>query len=239
MKYAQSLDGQIYRFGFWSVLIVIASGIASGFVPLDVPEGFAAAQADRVLWLQANRTLFIAGWINQIIAMFSLSAVFACSTWFIARSHTLRAILAAGVVFMSVIAFIIPKFMAVWTIPLLGDSIANATSGHEMANTLLPLLNVSIPFSLFTAFDYLGFWLYALFGLLVAGPMFSGSPAQKVGALALGVFGLLYHLMMAALLLGSVNVTEIEVYFLGLTPLLIVAVVTAGIVFRGHLKRHQ
>ena len=80
MKYAQSLDGQIYRFGFWSVLIVIASGIASGFVPLDVPEGFAAAQADRVLWLQANRTLFIVGWINQIIAMFSLSAVFACST---------------------------------------------------------------------------------------------------------------------------------------------------------------
>ena len=33
--------------------------------------------------------------------------------------------------------------MAIWTIPLLSDSVANATAGQEMAN-LLPLLNVSI-----------------------------------------------------------------------------------------------
>jgi hypothetical protein len=239
MEYANTLDGQMYRFGFWSVLIVIASGIASGFMPLDVPGGYAAAYTDRVLWLQANRTLFIAGWVNQIVAMFSLSGVFACSAWLIARSHTLRAMLAAMAVFMSVIAFIIPKFMAIWTIPLLGDSIANSTPGHEMAAMLLPLLNVSIPFSLYTSFDYLGFWLYALFGLLVAGPLFSGSNAQKITAIALGSFGLIYQVMMAALLLGGIDATEIEAYFLGLTPLLIVAIVAAGFVFRGHLKSHQ
>lgn len=239
MEYANTLDGQMYRFGFWSVLIVIASGIASGFMPLDVPGGYAAAHTDRVLWLQANRTLFIAGWVNQIVAMFSLSGVFACSAWLIARSHTLRAMLAAMVVFMSVIAFIIPKFMAIWTIPLLGDSIANSTSGHEMAAMLLPLLNVSIPFSLYTSFDYLGFWLYALFGLLVAGPLFSGSNAQKIAAIALGSFGLIYQVMMATLLLGGIDATEIEDYFLGLTPLLIVAIVAGGFVFRGHLKSHQ
>ena len=210
MEYANTLDGQMYRFGFWSVLIVIASGIASGFMPLDVPGGYAAAHTDRVLWLQANRTLFIAGWVNQIVAMFSLSGVFACSAWLIARSHTLRAMLAAMVVFMSVIAFM-----------------------------LLPLLNVSIPFSLYTSFDYLGFWLYALFGLLVAGPLFSGSSAQKIAAIALGSFGLIYQVMMAALLLGGIDATEIEDYFLGLTPLLIVAIVAAGFVFRGHLKSHQ
>ena len=147
--------------------------------------------------------------------------------------------LAAMVVFMSVIAFIIPKFMAIWTIPLLGDSIANSTSGHEMAAMLLPLLNVSIPFSLYTSFDYLGFWLYALFGLLVAGPLFSGSNAQKIAAIALGSFGLIYQVMMAALLLGGIDATEIEDYFLGLTPLLIVAIVAAGFVFRGHLRSHQ
>jgi hypothetical protein len=147
--------------------------------------------------------------------------------------------LAAMVVFMSVIAFIIPKFMAIWTIPLLGDSIANSTSGHEMAAMLLPLLNVSIPFSLYTSFDYLGFWLYALFGLLVAGPLFSGSNAQKIAAIALGSFGLIYQVMMAALLLGGIDATEIEDYFLGLTPLLIVAIVAGGFVFLGHLKSHQ
>lgn len=239
MEDAKTLDEQIYRFGFWSVLIVIASGTASGFIPLDVPGGYATADADRVLWLQANRTLFIAGWVNQIVAMFSLSAVFACSIWLIARTHTLRAILAATVVFMSVVAFIIPKFMAIWTIPLLSDSVANATAGQEMANLLLPLLNVSIPFSLYTSFDYLGFWLYALFGLLVAGPMYGGAAAQKITAAALGVYGLIYHVMMVALLLGSIAATEIEVYFLGLTPLLIIAVVAAGFAFRGRLQGHR
>lgn len=39
MEYADTLDEQMYRFGFWSVLIVIASGIASGFMPLDMPGG--------------------------------------------------------------------------------------------------------------------------------------------------------------------------------------------------------
>ena len=43
MEDAKTLDEQIYRFGFWSVLIVIASGSASGFIPLDVPGGYAAA----------------------------------------------------------------------------------------------------------------------------------------------------------------------------------------------------
>ena len=42
--------------------------------------------------------------------------------------------------------------------------------------------------------------------------------------------------MMAALLLGSIAATEIEAYFLGLTPLLIVAVVAAGFVFAGSFK---
>ena len=43
--------------------------------------------------------------------------------------------------------------------------------------------------------------------------------------------------MMVALLLGSIAATEIEVYFLGLTPLLIIAVVAAGFAFRGRLQR--
>ena len=41
--------------------------------------------------------------------------------------------------------------------------------------------------------------------------------------------------MMVALLLGSIAATEIEVYFLGLTPLLIIAVVAAGL-FAGVCK---
>jgi hypothetical protein len=58
-------------------------------------------------------------------------------------------------------AFVIPKFMAVWTIPLLAEAADSGGAGAAMAATLLPLLNVSIPFSLYTSFDYLGFWLYS------------------------------------------------------------------------------
>ena len=114
-----------------------------------------------------------------------------------------------------------------------------AAKRQKLTDLLLPLLNISIPFSLYTSFDYLGFWLYALFGLLVAGPLFRGSNAQKIAAIAFGVFGLIYQVMMAALLLGSIAATEIEAYFLGLTPLLIVAVVAAGFVFRGQLQRDR
>lgn len=63
-----------------------------------------------------------------------------------------------------------------------------AAKRQKLTDLLLPLLNISIPFSLCTSFDYLGFWLYALFGLLVAGPSISGSNAQKIAADSLRCF---------------------------------------------------
>jgi len=39
-------------------------------------------------------------------------------------------------------AFIIPKFIAVWTIPLLADAIVSGAVGAELADSLLHLLNV-------------------------------------------------------------------------------------------------
>jgi hypothetical protein len=113
----ESLDYAINRFGFWSVIVVLATGVIAMVFPLDVPGGYTAAHADRVSWLSTNRGVFIAGWVNQIVAMFSLSAVFACGAWHVAGNNPLRAILAATFVLISVVAFIIPKFIAVWTIP--------------------------------------------------------------------------------------------------------------------------
>jgi hypothetical protein len=115
-----------------------------------------------VAWLSANRGVFIAGWVNQIVAMFSLSAVFACGAWHVAGKNPLRTILAATFVLMSVVAFIIPKFIAAWTIPLLADTITAGAAGADMADPLLRLLSGCIPFSLYTSFDYLGFWLYSV-----------------------------------------------------------------------------
>jgi hypothetical protein len=228
----QTLDYQINRFGFWSVIVVIATGVLAMFFPLDAPGGFAAEHADRVAWLSANRGTFIAGWVNQIVAMFSLSAVFACGAWVVAGKNPLRAMLAALFVAMSVMAFIIPKFIAVWTIPLLADTITSGAVGAELADPLLRLLNVSIPFSLYTSFDYLGFWLYSVFALLAAGPLYGDSKSAKIAAVSLGVFGIVYQILMVALFLGAIVPAEIEAYFIGVSMLLLFHIVAMAFVFK-------
>ena len=203
----------------------------SFFLPLDAPGGYTAEHADRVAWLTANRDLFILGWLNQIAAMFSLSGVFFAIAWHIAVKNPLRAALAAMVVLLSVVAFIIPKFMAIWTIPQLADVITNNAVGAELADPLLTLLNVSVPFSLYTSFDYLGFWLYGVFSLLVAGPLYGDKTSAKIAAITLGMFGVIYHGLLASLLLGSIAPPDIESSFLVAAGLLLVAVVVMGFNF--------
>ena len=226
-----TLGLQMNRFGFWSAVIAIVTGIISFFLPLDAPEGYTAEHADRIAWLTANRDLFILGWLNQIAAMLSLSGVFFAIAWHIAIKNPLRAAIAAMAVLLSIVAFIIPKFMAIWTIPQLADVITNNAVGAELADSLLTLLNVSVPFSLYTSFDYLGFWLYGVFSLLVAGPLYGDKTSAKIAAITLGIFGVIYHGLLASLLLGGIAPPDIESSFLVAAGLLLVAVVVMGFNF--------
>jgi len=219
------LDAQVLRIGFWSAVVALVTGIVAMFIPLDVPAGYTAEHSARVAWLTANKGVFVVGWVNQIIAMLSLSGVFFATAWLIGDKNPLRAILAAMVVLLSVVAFIIPKFMAVWTLPVLAETISSGATGHAMADPLLRLLNVSVPFSLYTAFDYLGFWLYAVFGVLVAGPLFRRSMVIKITAVLFGVFGLVFHAMLVAYWMGKIAPADVEGAFLGPVLLLLVAVV--------------
>lgn len=232
MKAPPSLDSQINRFGFWSVIVMIATAVISAFFPLDVPEGHTAEHADRVIWLVENRGGFIAGWVNQIAAMFSLSAVIACAAWVAATRNALLALLSALFTGMATMAFIVPKFIAVWTIPLLADTVAAGVAGAEMADTLLLLLNVTIPFSLYTSFDYLGFWLYSVAALLLAVPLYGDTASAKVAAVSLGVFGAFYQVLLVALWLGAVAAEDINTYFLSVSMLLLIHVIAMGLVFK-------
>ena len=227
-----SLNNQVNQFGFWSAIVATLTLIASLFIPLDVPAGYSAEHAERVAWLNANRGTFIIGWINQIAAMLSLSGVFFAMCWRIANKNPLRAILAAMVVLVSVVAFIIPKFMAVWTIPLLADTISTGAVGAELADPLLRLLNVSIPFSLYTSFDYLGFWLYAVFGLLVAIPLYGENISTRIAAVTIGLFGLIYHVLLIAILLGNIAAADIESVLIGVSGLLMIQIIAMIFSFR-------
>lgn len=227
-----SLNNQVNQFGFWSAIVATLTLIASLFVPLDVPAGYSAEHAERVAWLNANRGTFIIGWINQIAAMLSLSGIFFAMCWRIANKNPLRAILAAMVVLVSVVAFIIPKFMAVWTIPLLADTISTGAVGAELADPLLRLLNVSIPFSLYTSFDYLGFWLYAVFGLLVAIPLYGENISTRIAAATIGLFGLIYHVLLIAILPGNIAAADIESVLIGVSGLLMIQIIAMIFSFR-------
>jgi hypothetical protein len=221
-----SLDYQVNRLGFWCAVIALVTGVISMALPLDAPEAYNAEHADRIAWLNANRGAFIAGWVNQIIAMFTLSGVLFAIAWQIRDKNPLRALIAAMVILMSVVAFIIPKFMAIWTIPLLAETAASGSMGAEMSDSLLLLLNVSIPFSLYTSFDYLGFWLYGVFAL------YSDSTSSRVSAVVLGAFGVIYQVMLVALLVGAIGATEINTYFLGVSVLLLIVIIAMAFNFK-------
>ena len=123
------LDRQINRLGLVSFIVVVLTTLVSLWLPLDIPNGFEAQHSDRVEWLNANRGIFIIGWINQIISMLAFAGVFFGVAWHVAKIAPLRGIVAAVVVLLSVAAFIIPKFIAVWTIPQLASVVAAEASG--------------------------------------------------------------------------------------------------------------
>ena len=223
---SESFDHRVSRFGFWCSLICIVTAIVAAFLPLDVPEGYSATHTERLQWLTENRDAFVAAWVNQIVAMFSLSGLFLALCWRGRLKGPLSALLAAGAVAMATMAFVIPKFMAVWTIPLLANAEATGGTGAAMAAVLLPLLNVSIPFSLYTSFDYMGFWLYALFAVLTMRSLYGSETLSKVTAILVGLFGVGFHVALACLLLGVIQAPDIEISFgLSFIPLLVLILI--------------
>jgi len=225
-----SFDRSLNQFGFVTVILCILTGFAAALLPLDAPAGANATDTERLAWLAENMGSFVAGWVNQIIAMLSLSGFFLAIALRARHVAPLRVILAVGAVAMATMAFAIPKFMAIWTIPMLTEASVTGGSGSEMAGTLLPLLNVSIPFSLYTSFDYLGFWLYALFAVLMMGAVDRVDRLSTIAAVSLGLFGLGFHVALILLLTGVIGAADIEIVF-GITfiPLLILLLVMLAV----------
>ncbi len=114
MTDAPTLDNEINKAAFWSAMILLVAGVLSVFFPLDAPEG---TFAERMIWFSSNVGAFVMGWVVQMIAMLTLSGVFAGTAWQIRETHPVRAFVAGAVLLISVVAFIIPKFIAIWSIP--------------------------------------------------------------------------------------------------------------------------
>jgi len=226
---ARTLDDTINKAAFWSAIVLILAGVLSVFFPLDAPEG---SFSERMLWYSSNVDAYVMGWVVQMIAMLTLSGVFAGTAWLIRESHPVRAFVAGTVLLIAVVAFIIPKFIAIWSIPQMVVASSTVSANVAVAEQLFQLLNPSLSFSLFTSFDYLGFWMYGVFGLLVARPLFRLSLSAKIAAVAYGLFGLLFHILFVGVLTGNVVTADIGVYFESIGVLLLVSVISMAVHFR-------
>ncbi len=233
MTNSQTLDDTINKAAFWSAIVLILAGVLSVFFPLDAPDG---PFADRMIWFSSNVGYFAMGWIVQMIAMLTLSGVFAGTAWQVRESYPLSTFVAGTALLISVVAFIIPKFIAIWSIPQMVVASSTVSANAAVAEQLFQLLNPSLPFSLFQSFDYLGFWMYGVFGLLVARPLFRLTLSAKIAAVALGLFGLLFHILFVGVLTGSVVMADIGVYFESIGVLLLVPVISMAIYFRTAMK---
>ena len=233
MTDARMLDHTINNSAFWSAIVLILAGVLSVFFPLDAPEG---PFAERMIWFSSNVDTFVMGWVVQMIAMLTLSGVFAATAWQIRESQPLRAFVAGTVLLISIVAFIIPKFIAIWSIPQMVGASSTVSADVAVAEQLFQLLNPSLSFSLFTSFDYLGFWMYGVFGLLVARPLFRLTLSAKIAAVGFGLYGLLYHILVAGVMTGSVVTADIGTYAESIGALLLIPVISMAIYFKMQMK---
>ena len=233
MTDSQELDNTISKGAFRSAIVLILTGVLMLFFPLDAP---AAPFADRMLWYSANVNAYVMGWVLQMIAMLTLSALFAATAWQTRKSHPLSTFVAGTALLISIMAFIIPKFIAIWSIPQMVVASSTVTPNVAVAEQLFQLLNPSLSFSLFTSFDYLGFWMYGVFGLLLARPLFRLTLSAKIAAVSLGLFGFLYHLLLVGVMFGSIAIANIALYAESIGILLLIPVLSMAVYFRNQLK---
>jgi hypothetical protein len=113
---------------------------------------------------------------------------------------------------------------------------STVTAHAAVAEQLFHLLNPSLSFSLFTSFDYLGFWMYGVFGLLVARPLFRLTLSAKIAAIVLGLFGLLYHILFAGVMTESIVTADIGPYAESMGILLLIPVISMVVYFRKAIK---
>lgn len=233
MNEEPQLDDTVNKAAYWSAITLFVMVVPSIFLPLDAPEG---PFTDRMLWFSSNLGAFIMGWIVQMVAMLTLTAVFAATAWQVRGSRPLSAVIAGIAVLISLVAFIIPKFIAIWSIPQMVAASTSLSANVDVAEQLFQLLNPSLSFSLFTSFDYLGFWMYGVFGLVIAPALFRLSVSAKIAAVALGIFGILFHLLFIAVLTGNIVSADIGVVFESIGALLLVSVGGMAVFFRKAIK---
>ena len=78
--------------------------------------------------------------------------------------------------------------------------------------------------------------MYAVFALLAAGPLYGPNLSAKISAVCLGAFGIIYHGIFLALLLGNIDPVDIEYSVTAPAVLLIIAIVAMLFNFKSAME---
>ena len=200
----------------------------------DAPAG--STVAEKVAWLNENNGTFVVSWVTQIVQVFTLTVIFAATCWKVFSVNPLAAVSGGIVLMLGTMAILITKGTELWIVPLAAQDLAAGSSGQEPGLTLLSINSQSYPYSLTTYFDYLGLWLWSLFGLLVARPLFRLSTSAKVAAVSLGLYGIIYPFFYGFLVTGVIPLEDITNYS---TFMLLawVAAFATGVYCRGESRK--
>lgn len=234
MSSTELLNSQINQAGYRTALAAFILTIISLFFVYDAPAG--SNTAEKIIWLNENSGMFIAGWIVQILLMLSLSAVFAATAWTVYHKAPLSAVLAIGAVAMAVMAFLLNKFSEIWSVPLIAQDIAAGGEGRETAVMLLKMHSQSFPYTYTQSLDYLGFWLYAIFGLFTARHLLSLSLSAKIAGVCFGAYGIIFHIFYFMAVAGSIPQPELIGYLSGFALLIWIGAFAMGFYYRGLVK---
>ena len=235
MSTTARLDSQINKAAYLSAIVLFVFTAVSMFGVYDAPAGSTAAE--KVAWLNENNGAFVLSWVTQIVQVFTLTAVFAAICWKVFSVNPLAAVSGGIVLMLGTMAILITKGTELWVVPLAAQDLATGSSGQEPGLTLLSINSQSYPYSLTTYFDYLGIWLWSLFGLLVARPLFRFSTSAKVAAISLGLFGIIYPVFYGLLVSGVIPQEEITSY----SSFMVLAWIGAfamGFYCRGDSRKH-
>ena len=233
MSTSARLDSQINKATYLSAIILFVFTVVSMFGVYDAPAGSTAAE--KVAWLNENNGAFVLSWVTQIVQVFTLTIIFAAACWKTFSVNPLAAVSGGIVLMLGTMAILITKGAELWILPLVAQDLTAGSASQEPGLTLLSINSQSYPYSLTTYFDYLGLWLWSLFGLLVARPLFQFSTSAKVSAISLGLFGVIYPAFYGLLIAGVIPLKDITNYS---TFMLLawVAAFALGIYCRGESK---
>jgi hypothetical protein len=226
----RNISPAIFDLGYKAVIVLLITVVISLALPLEAPDPTQIAAA---LWLNTEAGGYLFGWLNQLILMFACAVIFLAAGLLIYSSAPLRAGAVWVLTLMSTLAFLISKFLSLWSVPLAAKAIAAENAVAGSAQSILVTLGPSEAFGLVPSIDYLGFWLYGVMGLLLFRPLFRQSLSAKIAAVALLFYGILFHLIYVALMIDLIGQSDVAgvVFLIGF--LILIAAIALLFRFRG------